>query len=69
VIEEHEQHLFIVRVWREPSSRDDAWRGSAKHVSSGQIIVSADLNELTDFIRVRLASEPSPSAGGETVAT
>jgi hypothetical protein len=62
--EDRENHLFIVRVWREGRCRDGAWRGSAQHVTSGRSIVSADLDELTDFIRVRLAAQSEPEIDG-----
>jgi len=62
---EREQHLFILRVWRERSSHIGTWRGSVKHVESGRIIVSADLDEIVDFIRVRLAPESVGAPIGE----
>jgi hypothetical protein len=55
---EREHHLFLVRIWRESSAQENGWRGSANHVPSGRSIVSANLDEITDFIRVRLAAEP-----------
>jgi hypothetical protein len=61
---EREHHLFLVRIWREPSASDNTWRGSANHVPSGRSIVSADLDEITDFIRVRLAAGVDPAAAG-----
>jgi hypothetical protein len=62
---EREQHLFILRAWRERSSPDGAWRGSVKHVESGRTIVSADLDEVIDFIRVRLAPESDDAPVGQ----
>ncbi len=64
-VHDREQHLFIVRIWRERSARIAGWRGSAKHVESGTAIVSADIDELTDFIRVRLVPDSDGSATGE----
>jgi hypothetical protein len=49
------EHLFIVRVWQEPSQSAPAhWRGSVEHVPSGQRVYFESLNDLTDFIALRL---------------
>ena len=45
----------IVRVWRERTDEDEGWRGAVNHVATGRCILSADLNEILDFIRMRLA--------------
>jgi hypothetical protein len=63
--EEREHHLFIIRIWRERSPRNHGWRGSADHVTSGRRIVSADLDEITDFVRVRILSEADSETGRE----
>jgi hypothetical protein len=49
---ERSQHLFIVRVWCEPSNEEPPgqWRGSVEHVASGQRIYFASMNDLTQFI-------------------
>ena len=65
---EREQHLFIVRIWRERSSGNGSWRGSAKHIESGRVIVSADIDEITDFIRVRLMPEADCSTDGKMLS-
>jgi hypothetical protein len=54
------QHLFIVRMWQEPSNHQgDQWRGSVEHVSSTQRLYFASLGDLNDFITLRLNSKPA----------
>jgi hypothetical protein len=49
---ERSQHLFIVRVWCEPSDQEPPgqWRGSVEHIPSGQRIYFANLLDLTRFM-------------------
>ena len=49
-------HLFIVRFWHEPSqaATGGQWRGSVEHVPSGQRHYFAALNDLVDFIVLRI---------------
>ncbi len=55
---EHRQQLFIVRFWHEDSRGEPAaqWRGSVEHVQSGQRLYFVSLNDLTDFMTLRLGS-------------
>ena len=56
------EHLFIVRLWQEPSQLAAAhWRGYVEHVSSGQRLYFTSLADLNDFIGQRLAR---PTTGG-----
>ena len=49
------EHLFIVRMWQEPSPAVAAhWRGYVEHVSSGQRLYFTSLTDLNDFISQRL---------------
>jgi hypothetical protein len=59
---EHIQHLFIVRVWQEPTQTAPAhWRGSIEHVPSAQRVYFESLQDLTDFIALRMNPlNPSP---------
>jgi len=53
------QHLFIVRMWHEPSrGHGGQWRGSVDHVPSGQRLYFAAIGDLSDFITLRLDSPP-----------
>jgi hypothetical protein len=48
--------LFVVRMWYEASgAQPGQWRGSIMHVGSGARWYFAELGELNDFIRIRLA--------------
>lgn len=46
------QHLFVVRIWQEPSSSapPGQWRGSAEHVPTGQRFYFANIEELNRCI-------------------
>lgn len=59
-----QQHLFIVRVWQEPSQLQPPgqWRGSVEHVPSGQRLYFASMNDLTNFMTFQLNSD-GESAG------
>jgi hypothetical protein len=49
--------LFVVRMWYEPSAAQPGeWRGSIMHVGSATRWYFAQLGDLNDFIRVRLAA-------------
>jgi hypothetical protein len=62
VISTRAEHLFIVRMWQEPSQAVSAhWRGYIEHVPSGQRLYFTSLTDLNDFIGQRLAR---PAAGG-----
>ncbi len=50
------EHLFIVRIWQESGLvRSSSWRGSAEHSGSGQRIYFTSLQDLDDFITLRLS--------------
>jgi hypothetical protein len=53
------QHLFIVRVWCEPSDQEPPgqWRGSVEHVPSGQRIYFASMSDLTRFITSQMTGD------------
>jgi hypothetical protein len=59
---EREQHVFVVRVWRDDAA--GAWRGTIVDVESGQRLSSTDLTDVGDFIRLRLP-ENEPTSGLE----
>ena len=49
------RHVFVVRVWREPNAAEAGqWRGSVEHAVTGHRLYFASLDELTDFIALRL---------------
>jgi len=52
---EREDHLFVLRVWREAGAQSAGWCAAIEHVQSGKRLRSTDLREVDDFIRLRLA--------------
>ncbi len=64
MVANRQQHLFIVRMWQEPSEAapPGQWRGSVEHVSSGQRFYFSALNDLTNFFDHHLHSSYQPSA-------
>ena len=59
------EHLFIVRMWQEPSQALAArWRGYVEHVPSGQRLYFTSLTDLNDFIGQRLTR---PAFGGNDI--
>jgi hypothetical protein len=46
------QHLFVVRMWQEPSevAPPGQWRGSVEHVPSGERLYFASIEDLNTFI-------------------
>jgi hypothetical protein len=66
-ISERPEHLFVVRLWQEPSlvTPPGQWRGSAEHVPSGQRGYFITLEELNQFILAQLQiaalASPKPS--------
>lgn len=50
------QHLFVVRIWQEPSEAvpPGRWRGSVEHVPSGQRRYFASLGDLNQFMTNQL---------------
>jgi hypothetical protein len=49
------RHLFVVRIWREADGTGtDEWRGMVEHAASAQRIYFATLDDLADFIALRL---------------
>jgi hypothetical protein len=56
------QHLFVVRLWQEPSQTapPGQWRGSAKHVASGEYVYFVALADLTGFIAQQIEPPQAP---------
>jgi hypothetical protein len=48
-----DEHLFIVRTWREVAAGPD-WKVSVLHVPSGLRLATSKFRDLDDFIRLRL---------------
>lgn len=58
LVTERTEHLFIVRVWQEPTQTAPAhWRGSIEHIPSAQRVYFESLQDLADFIAMRLGAQ------------
>ena len=57
---ERPEHLFVVRVWLEPSRRSPQWRAVVEHVASSERLYFAALAELAAFIRRRCEEQGVP---------
>jgi hypothetical protein len=55
-ISARQQHLFIVRLWHEPSqiAPPGQWRGSVEHTSSGRRRYFTAFDALVDFVAAQL---------------
>ena len=51
----HEDHLFVLRIWREAAPSEPEWRATIEHVPTGKRLSSTDLKDVDDFVRLRLA--------------
>jgi hypothetical protein len=62
-----QQHLFIVRLWHEPSqiAAPGQWRGSVEHAESGQRRYFIALGDLTEFVASQLG-EAQPDGASAT---
>lgn len=55
VQQDRQQHLFVVRIWQESKlEQSPVWRGMVEHVHFGQKMYFTSLNDLSDFIALRL---------------
>ncbi|MBV9645838.1 MAG: hypothetical protein JO043_00060 [Candidatus Eremiobacteraeota bacterium] len=52
-----EEHVFLVRVWREPHGKGTPVRAVVEEVSSGHRLASTDLRDVEDFIRLRVGTD------------
>jgi hypothetical protein len=57
------EHVFLVRVWREPGP-DAGWRGCIDHVASGKREYFSALGALVGCIEDRLSAAPAPDRRG-----
>lgn len=62
----HQKHLFVVRMWQEPSATEPPgqWRGSVQHVPSGERAYFLHLTDMAEFMRSQLARPPLVEAPG-----
>jgi len=51
------EHLFLVRMWREPGSGSTQFRGSVQDVSSERQLFVGSAGEVADFIATQMHGE------------
>jgi hypothetical protein len=54
------EHLFIVRMWREPGTPPTTWRGSVEHTETKERVYFSSLVALTAFVETCLAGASLP---------
>jgi hypothetical protein len=54
---QRENRCFVLRLWRETSASEPAWRGTAYDVASAVGIASSKLRDLWDFIMLRSGAD------------
>jgi hypothetical protein len=52
-----EQHVFVLRVWKEAATSNAAWRASIVHLESGCRVSATEFRDIDDFIRLRIAPD------------
>lgn len=63
---DHRQYLFVVRIWLEAGPEQaSTWRGMIEHVPFGLRMYFTSLNDLSDFIALRLDELTKPGQGEE----
>ena len=50
-----EEHVFVLRVWKEAAAVSAGWRATIVHVESGCSVAATELRDIDDFIRLRIA--------------
>jgi hypothetical protein len=50
-----EEHVFVLRVWKEPATSRVGWRATIVHLDSGCSVAATELRDIDDFIRLRIA--------------
>ena len=60
-MKERNEHLFIVRVWREAPA---GWRGFVEHIPTQQRVYFTDVAQIADVISLRLRDVAPNHADG-----
>lgn len=58
-----EEHVFVVRIWKEAAATLAGWRATVVHLPSGSNVAASDLRDINDFIQLRLAPTGAPLDG------
>jgi hypothetical protein len=51
-----EEHVFVLRVWKEPATSSAGWRASVVHVGSGCSVAATECRDIVDFVALRVAA-------------
>jgi hypothetical protein len=55
-----EPHVFVIKIWKGGPCPSDGLRASVLHVPSGRRLVSTELRDVEDFVRLRLEAGHEP---------
>ena len=55
-----EEHVFVLRVWKETATSSAGWRASIVHLESGCSVAATDLRDIDDFIQLRITPPDAP---------
>ena len=56
------REAFVLRLWRETPGSDN-WRGQLQHVRTGDVLSFQDVEELFDYIRLKIDLSSSAEPG------
>jgi hypothetical protein len=56
-----EEHVFVLRVWKEPARSRVGWRASVVHLGSGCSVAATECRDIVDFIALRIAARDEHS--------
>ncbi len=51
-----EEHVFVLRVWKERATSKVGWRASVVHLESGCSVAATEPRDIIDFIALRIAA-------------
>ncbi|HLY01977.1 MAG TPA: hypothetical protein VKR56_05705 [Candidatus Cybelea sp.] len=53
-----EEHVFVLRIWKEPPPARVGWRATITDLKSGCKVAATELRDIADFIRLRISPSP-----------
>lgn len=56
-----EEHVFVLRVWKEPTASRGGWRAAITHLESGCRVAATELRDIADFVRLRISEGDGPA--------
>jgi hypothetical protein len=58
--ESREEHVFVLRVWKEAATPSAGWRATIMHLESGCRVAATELRDIDDFIQLRITPPDGP---------